>query len=147
MAPVAGRKLLDRIIARVHAANHASARSRVEFELGAITLRLLAQARQGRAPSLDEACCEAHGCLFDKFRMRTMERTSALAWEFQKLIPDFDPEEARHAAVVKARHARGFGESGRAVFAWEETREAGPAKQESVSKLLAQTKRENAKRA
>ena len=105
MAPVPGRALLTRVIARVHAAAQQS-RSREEFELTSITLRLLALLRQGREATLDLACGEAYGCHFLKWQQRSLERTSALAWEFQQLIPDFDPAEAKHAAMVKASGLR-----------------------------------------
>jgi hypothetical protein len=105
MAPVPGRALLTRIIARVHASAQES-RSREEFELSSITLRLLALLRQGREATLDLACSEAFGMHFTKWCQKSMERTSALAWEFQQLIPDFDPAEAKHAAMVKASGVR-----------------------------------------
>jgi hypothetical protein len=97
--------LLNRVIARVHAAAQES-RSRTEFELGSITIRLLALLRQGREANLDVACSEAFGMHFAKWRQKSLERSSALAWEFQQLIPDFDPAEAKHAAMVKASGVR-----------------------------------------
>jgi hypothetical protein len=144
MAPVPGRALIDRVIRRVHAAVQEGARSRTEFELGSITLRLLTLLRQGREVSLDLACVEAHGCHFQKWQERAMARSSALAWEFQRLIPDYDPAEAKHAAMVKAGEVRRLGEGGRAMFAWEEPREAGPEKPQLVPRVSEKSKTRNA---
>jgi len=85
--------MLNRVIARVHAAVQES-RSREEFELGSITLQLLSLLRQGREATLDIACSEAHGCAFTKWQQRTMERTSALAWELQQQEPATAPGKA-----------------------------------------------------
>ena len=143
MAPVAGRAMLNRVIARVHAAAQVAC-PREEFELGSITERLLSLLRQGREATLDIACSEAHGCHFRKWQERSMERSSALAWEFQQLIPDFDPAEARHAAMVKAREARRLSTSGRVMFTWEESREEGSAKSQPVQRLPQPPARKNA---
>jgi len=143
MAPVPGRALLTRVITRVHAAAQSS-RSREEYELGSITLRLLALLRQGREATLDLACFEAHGLYFAKWRQRSMERSSMMAWEFQRLIPDFDPAEARHAQMEQSRQVRGRGESGRAVFESEKPREARPAKPQLMPRVPERPARKNA---
>lgn len=106
MAPVPGRAFLDRVVFRVHAAAHQGSRSREEFELASITLRILAILRSGREATLDLACTEAHGCHFQKWQQRSLARASLMAWEFQRLIPDYDPSEAKHAAMEPARQVR-----------------------------------------
>jgi len=89
MAPVPGRAILNRVILRVYdSAQHAG--SQEEYELGTISLRMLSLLRTGDA-TLDLACYAAFGCSFTRFRERSLARQSALAWEFAKLIPDFDP--------------------------------------------------------
>ena len=62
MAPVPGRALLSRVIARVYERGQ-SAGSRLEYELATITIRFLAQLRRGDPASLDYACQEAAGTL------------------------------------------------------------------------------------
>ena len=89
MAPVPGNAFLNRVIVRVHAATH-SCLNQEAFELGAITLRLLSLLRCGQPADLDVATAAAFGCRFSKWQERNLERQSALAWEFSKLIPDYD---------------------------------------------------------
>jgi hypothetical protein len=67
------------------------ARSREEYELGTITLRLLSLIRQGREATLDLACVEAFGFHFNVWRQKSLERQSQMAWEFAALVPDYDP--------------------------------------------------------
>jgi hypothetical protein len=105
MAPVPGRAFLARVIARVHAAAQET-RTREEYELTSITLRLLGLLRQGRAATLDLACGAAFSMHFAKWQQRVAARSEAMAADYQRLIPDFDPAEAKHAAMVKERSVR-----------------------------------------
>ena len=101
MAPVPGRSMLLRVTRRIHDAAQA-APSQEDYELGTIALRLLGLLDQGREASLDLACYAAFGCAFDRWRTRNLERQSNLAWQLASCIPDYDPAEAQHAAMVKA---------------------------------------------
>ena len=91
MAPIAGRKLIDRVVRRVHAAAQCSA-TQEDYELGAITLRLLGLLRAGADATLDGAAVGAFGCTFGKWRARNLERQSVLAFELSQCetIPDYD---------------------------------------------------------
>jgi hypothetical protein len=95
MAPVPGNAFLNRVIVRVHAATH-SCLNQEAFELGAITLRLLSLLRCGQPADLDVATAAAFGCRFSKWQERNLERQSMLAWEFSKLIPDYDASVSHH---------------------------------------------------
>lgn len=106
MAPVRGRRLIDRVIARVYAAAQA-ARSQEDYQLGTITLRLLGQVRRDGVGNLDAASREAFGFSFARFSQRNLERQSMMAWELSRCVPDFDPQEAAHARMVQASQERG----------------------------------------
>jgi len=80
MAPIPGKAFLDRVIVRVHASAQ-DCRTQAEHQL--------------------QATQQCFGFSFAKFREKTQERQSLVAWELAGLIPDYDPEEAkRHANVV-----------------------------------------------
>lgn len=84
--------MLARVTRRIHESAQA-APSQEDYELGTITLRLLALLDQGREASLDLACYAAFGCAFDRWRNRNLSRLSRLAWELNDAveIPDYDP--------------------------------------------------------
>ena len=100
MAPIPGKAFLDRVIVRVHASAQ-DCRTQAEHQLTTITLRLLSQIKHHGTADLDQATQQCFGFSFAKFREKTQERQSLVAWELAGLIPDYDPEEAkRHANVV-----------------------------------------------
>lgn len=139
MAPVPGKRLLERIIARVYAAGQESASQEI-YQLHTITLRLLARLREGREATLDDACYDAFGMRFGKWQKRNMERTARLAWELSACVPDYDPAEARHAAMVKAGEVRGQQPSGGPVLAWPTPREDRPTVEKPVQRLSEKSK-------
>jgi hypothetical protein len=110
VAPIAGRKLIDRVVRRVHAAAQCSA-TQEDYELGAITLRLLGLLRAGADATLDGAAVGAFGCSFDKWRARNLERQSVLAWELGacEIIPDYDEALDETGSVRRQAQSRGRG--------------------------------------
>lgn len=143
MAPVAGKAFLNRVIARVYAAGQ-NAASREEHDLYSLNLRLLSELLQGNPQPWPAACFSAFGSTFEKWRERTLERKSKMAWELNAAvtIPDYDPAEAAHARMVKATEMGRKAESGRAVFPLPE--QAEPAQQKPVRGLLGNTAEKNA---
>jgi hypothetical protein len=142
MAPVAGKARLDRIIKRVYLSAQ-SATSQEDYQLGSITLRLLGLIRKGEPPSLDVACAAAFGCSFRVWRERNLERKSRLAWELSQCVPDYDPEEARHAAMVKSGQMGRQAASGGTLYAM-----SAPEKRvvtQSLSQMPPTAARANAK--
>jgi hypothetical protein len=157
MPSVRRNAFLDRVIARVHASAQA-APSQEDYQLGAITLRMLCTLRWSaptelkmstftdpvmcadldlagfpRLDRLDIATFAAFGCSFKTWQKRNMKRKSQLAWELAQCIPDYDPMEAKHAAMVKASQMGGQAESGRAVF--EMPAEEKPTVEEPVRRV------------
>jgi hypothetical protein len=141
-------KLLARAVQRVWEANQ-GVRSQEDFELGAITLRLLSSlyehckgtgngaqwpeglitlgyAGAGKVMEpLDSACAAAFGCLFDVWRQRNLERKSKLAWELGD-------------AMEPASGVRRPTEGGRKVYSLSEAK--GSRKQEPVPRVPQRTK-------
>jgi hypothetical protein len=115
MAPVPGRALLDRVIARVYEAGQ-RARSQEEHQLTTITLRLLSLLRRGELASLDLACFAVFGFSFAKFREKSLARQALMSWELSRCVPDFDPQEAARAHVVQASEERRSQETTRRVL-------------------------------
>jgi hypothetical protein len=110
MAPIAGRKLLDRVVRRVYVASQCSA-TQEEFQLGTITLRLLGLLRAGADANLDVASFSAFGCTFGKWRARNLERQSVLAWELSscETIADYDATLDPTGSIRRQAQSRGCG--------------------------------------
>jgi hypothetical protein len=134
MAPVAGKAFLNRVMQRVYQAAQ-DAGSREEHELFSLSLRLLGEVRKGTEDPWTVACYAAFGCSFEKWKVRSLERQSMLAWELARCVPDYDPEAAKHAQMVQAGEMR-RPETGTGNLYAMPT-EARPAKQKSVQPVPA----------
>jgi hypothetical protein len=105
MAPVAGKAFLNRVVQRVYQAAQ-RAGSREEHELFSLSLRLLGEVRKGTGNPWAVACQATFGCSFEKWKVRSLERQSMLAWELARCVPDYDPEASKHAAMVQTGEMR-----------------------------------------
>jgi hypothetical protein len=99
---------------------------RAAVEARTLALRLLGMAKRGEA-NLDAACILSFGLCHSQYLKRTAERVQFLNNELERCIPDYDPAEARHAAMEKAGRVRRSKSFSGSLHAWEESRQAGCA--------------------
>ncbi len=143
MAKISERRaaILDRVIGHLYYRAQC-AHDRAEHELWEITLRLVGIARRGDEPTLDQASYYAVGRNFEGWRRGTAERLAMMACELAACIPDYDPQEARHARLVEKSPVRGSEPFTGNLYAFEKPRPAGSAQPEPVCRLPAPSARD-----
>jgi hypothetical protein len=115
---------------------------RADREARTLALRIMSLAKEGFAPNLDAASIMAFGLCHTQYLKRTAERIQLMNAELARCIalciPDYDPAEARHAAMVKAgRKRRPEAFSGNLYEMLEEERSAQPQPMRNVPRKTA----------
>lgn len=120
------RQSLDGAIDYTYRVGVSLDKTRAAVEARTLALRLLGLAKRGEA-NLDLATMLCFGLYHKEYLRRTAEREQFMNAELLRCIPDYDPEEARHAAMGKASRVRRSKSFSGSLHAWEESRQAGCA--------------------
>jgi hypothetical protein len=95
------KRLLDSIVMYLYSRGQ-KARTAEERDGFTLALALMSAVRRGDSNPLASASFHAFGSTFERYLERRAEQQWRYHSEYVKLIPDYDPQEARRANVVEA---------------------------------------------